>query len=32
MENVRRSYRSAGVKDIPQKAKSPLQYMKSRAK
>jgi hypothetical protein len=32
MENVRRSYRSAGPKDIPQKAKSPLQYMKSRAK
>jgi hypothetical protein len=32
MENVRRSYRSAGVKDIPQKAKSPLQYMKARAK
>ena len=32
MENVRRSYRSAGPKDIPQKSKSPLQYMKSRAK
>lgn len=32
IHNVRGSYRKAGVKDIPQKAKSPLQYMKARAK
>jgi hypothetical protein len=28
IHNIRRQYRKAGVKDIPQKAKSPLQYMR----
>jgi hypothetical protein len=32
IHNIRRSYRGAKVQDIPQKAKSPLQYMKSRTK
>lgn len=32
IHNIRASYRKAEVKDIPQKAKSPLQYMKARAK
>jgi hypothetical protein len=31
IHNIRRSYRKAGVKDIPQKAKSPLQYISKRA-
>lgn len=32
MRNVRKAYRSADVKDIPKKAKSPLQHMKSKAR
>jgi hypothetical protein len=30
IHNIRRSYRKAGVKDIPTKAKSPLAYMRTR--
>jgi hypothetical protein len=31
IHNVRRNYRGAKIKDIPQKAKSPLQYISKRA-